>query len=174
MNAAAVRPLRHAVLRPEQPLDASVYEGDDAQDSAHFGCLCRGILVGVASVTHQAPPGATAQRAWCLRGVGTLAAVRGRGYGTALVAAAQEHVAMRGGGLLWCNARRDVVGFYCALGFTDAGEPSVAAWRDTHRLMHRLVEADAGRGCAAERPPTRAAARRPRSPRHRAAAAARA
>lgn len=60
-----------------------------------------------------------------LRGVGTLAAVRGRGYG------------------------RAVVVFHCALGFADAGEPSVAAWRDTHRLMHRLVEADAGRAVSA-------------------------
>jgi GNAT superfamily N-acetyltransferase len=141
-----VRPLRHSILRPDEPVSAVVYEGDEAPDSAHFGCLCRGVLVGVASVIRQASPGTVDPDAWCLRGVATREAVRGRGYGTAVLAAVLEHVAWHGGGLLWCNSRLEAAGFYAGLGFADSGGPSVPEWWDTHRLMSRPV--GAGRALA--------------------------
>lgn len=48
---------------------------------------------------------------------------RGTGLGRMLVEAAVEHVAGRGGDLIWCNARIGAEGFYSRLGFQTVTDP---------------------------------------------------
>jgi GNAT superfamily N-acetyltransferase len=48
---------------------------------------------------------------------------RGRGAGSAVLAAVFAYVAASGGGLLWCNARLGAVDFYKRAGLTTTGEP---------------------------------------------------
>ena len=79
--AAEARPLRHAILRPNQSLAELVYPDDDAADTLHAGAFEGDALVGVASVYREAPPGERDERAWRLRGMGTLPNARRAGGG---------------------------------------------------------------------------------------------
>ena len=121
IEAADARPLRHAILRPSQPFEATVYPLDDQPESGHFGAFLESRLVGVASVYPEAEPGETAPHAWRLRGMATYAEQRGQGIGGALMQACLDHVRAYGGTRLWFNARTTAAGFYRRFGFMVKG-----------------------------------------------------
>lgn len=125
VTAADVRPLRHRVLRPEQPFESTVYPGDDLPVTVHLGAFDGDALVGIASL-YREPRAGTAE-GWRLRGVATVAGVRGRGFGASLLEACLQHAAAAGGAEVWCNARRAAIGFYRRAGFeVVSGEFDVA------------------------------------------------
>lgn len=117
-------PLRRQVLRPHQTLDELRLAGDDDPDTGHFAAVDgEGVVRGTASVRREAPPWAPEQRdAWRLRGMATAEGYRSRGVGAAVLDAVIDHVAGRGGGLLWCSARLPAVEFYRRAGFETTGE----------------------------------------------------
>ncbi len=110
-----VRPLRQAILRPGQSWDETAYPGDDDPSTVHLGAFDADRLIGIASLYRE--PRAGRPEGWRLRGMATAEDSRGRGAGRALLAASVAHVAARGGGELWCNARTPAVRFYSAAGF---------------------------------------------------------
>ena len=122
IDAADARPLRHAILRPTQPFDATVYPLDDQPESGHFGAFWEDRLVGVASVYHEAQLGELDPRAWRLRGMATYAGQRGQGIGGALMEACLDHVRAHGGMTLWFNARTTAASFYRRFGFVVKGD----------------------------------------------------
>jgi len=122
ITAAQARPLRQAVLRPNQPPEACVYEGDEGPESAHFGAVSEERLVGVASIYQQKEDGRHDPFTWRLRGMATLETVRGQGFGVALLEACMRHARDQGGMRLWCNARTTVADFYGDFGFEVQGE----------------------------------------------------
>ena len=122
IDTAEARPLRHAVLRPNQPFEATLYPLDDQPESGHFGAFLEDRLAGVASVYHEAQPGDTDPRAWRLRGMATYEKQRGRGIGSALMQACFGHIRTHGGAVLWFNARTTAAGFYSRFGFTVKGD----------------------------------------------------
>lgn len=132
-------PLRRQVLRPGQPPEASMYPGDDAPDTWHFGAYCDGDCVGIMSLYTEPRPGA-APPGYRLRGMATAPHVRGTGAGVALLAAALDHVAARGGGEVWCNARAGAIGFYGRAGFDIVSEPFEIPGIGTHVVMQRRVQ----------------------------------
>jgi len=138
ISAAATRPLRHALLRPNQPPEQLVYRGDDLPDTLHAGAFRNGELVGIASVARLPCPSADFPAPWQLRGMATRPEVRGLGYGRALVMACLRHVAAHGGLTLWCNGRTTAAGFYTALGFTALGEEFVTE-TGPHYIFFRPV-----------------------------------
>ncbi|HEX2047988.1 MAG TPA: GNAT family N-acetyltransferase [Acidimicrobiales bacterium] len=111
-----MRALRHRLLRPGQPFEETVYQGDDLEDTVHFGAFEGDRLVGIVSLYKERRPGGP-DEGWRIRGMATEPDVRGAGFGAALVAACVEHVAASGGGELWCNARTGASGFYRRMGF---------------------------------------------------------
>jgi len=126
ITAEETRPLRAAVLRPDQPPEALVYPGDDHPQSLHAGAFEGDRLVGIATVYPEplpeehrgAIPGGGAFR---LRGMATLPEVRGAGYGRALLEACFEHIRTHGARVLWCNARVGALDFYERLGLETVG-----------------------------------------------------
>lgn len=135
--AEDVRPLRHRILRPEQPLEATVYPGDDLPGSVHLGAFDGDRLVGIASLYHE--PRAGTDDGWRLRGMATEAEARGRGLGAALLTACLEHVAAAGGGELWCNARDAAIGFYRRAGFDVISAEFDIPGIGPHVVMRRAV-----------------------------------
>ena len=86
ITAAETRPLRAALLRPGQPPENLIYDGDEAATSFHAGAYHDGRLVGIATVYPEAPPEAhrdviLGEKAFRLRGMATTPEVRGAGYG---------------------------------------------------------------------------------------------
>jgi predicted GNAT family N-acyltransferase len=144
--AAMTFQLRRQVLRPHEGLDQLALPGDDNPDTCHLAArTARGRVVGTAMVRHEAPAwDLDAVGAWRLRGMATSKNLRGRGIGTRVLDAVLAHVASRGGGLLWCNARVPVKAFYERAGFVTEGEPWIDPDIGPHVAMWRQVEAGVG------------------------------
>lgn len=117
----AVRPLRHAVLRPGQPEDSVVYQSDDLDSAAHFGVRGEdGALIGIGSihaenrVAGHPPHGTPGYR---VRGMAVAPEHRGQGVGRAILArlldVAQEAEAEE----VWANARVGAISIYERSGF---------------------------------------------------------
>ncbi len=123
IRAADTRPLRQAVLRPGQPAERNVYPYDDSGLDFHAGAFENDLLVGVASIFHESPPGEENAGAWRLRGMAVLPEKQRHGYGRALLKTCLDHIAAGGGTKLWCNAFIDAVPFYEANGLQIEGEP---------------------------------------------------
>lgn len=136
--------LRQHVLRPHQSFAEVGFAGDENPETGHYAVFSgpddTRRIVGVVSVLQQFPADRSADdphRWWRLRGLATAEDWRGRGVGSALVAAAVAHVAAHHGTVLWCYARISAVDFYRAAGFVVTGEawdepalgPHVAMWR---------------------------------------------
>ena len=108
---ADTRPLRHAVLRPHQSIDAIVeHELPDAFAVGVFDFDDRLIAVGFVS-----PDGSPDD--WRVRGMATEPAARGRGAGGAVLEALVAYARHRGAGRVWCNARVAARGLYERAGF---------------------------------------------------------
>ncbi len=115
ITAQQTRPLRHLVLRPTQPAEATDYAGDHAHGTRHFGAFDQGRLVGIASLYREPRPDGPGG-GWRLRGMATAVDARRGGAGTTLLVACRDHVAAQGGSELWCNARVVARDFYLAGG----------------------------------------------------------
>lgn len=139
ISSSQTRALRHAMLRPDQPWEATAYPGDTDASTLHVGAFDGGSLVAVASVYRQAPPGQDDERAWRLRGMATHPAARGRGHGAALLGVCGAHVARMEGRRLWCNARVPAAGFYARHGFARRGEQFDLPPIGPHVVMERSV-----------------------------------
>jgi predicted GNAT family N-acyltransferase len=139
ISAAATRPLRQRVLRPEQTQEELVYPGDDADGTIHLGAFAGDVLVGIASLYHEAPPGRTEANAWRLRGMATSPEVRGGGYGGKLLQSSLETARSHGGAAIWCNARVSVIDFYQHYGFRSDGAVFVLAGIGPHLFMSRVL-----------------------------------
>jgi GNAT superfamily N-acetyltransferase len=139
ISAAETRPLRGAILRPNDPPERLIYPDDEQPDSLHAGAFHAGRLVGIATVARAVCPRASFPEPWQLRGMATTPEVRGLGYGRALVELCVAHIAARGGASLWCNGRTTAAGFYTAIGFTAIGKEFVTE-TGPHFVFVRPVE----------------------------------
>ncbi|MGI8808310.1 MAG: GNAT family N-acetyltransferase [Acidimicrobiales bacterium] len=140
ISAEDTRKLRHRILRPSQPIDATVYPGDDLADTAHLGAFEGDRLVGIASLYREDRAGGPSG-GWRLRGMATDADVQGVGHGAAVLASCVEHAAAEGGAELWCNARIPAVGFYRRAGFEVVSEEFDVAGIGPHVVMVRATPA---------------------------------
>ena len=141
ITAAETRPLRHAVLRPGQSFEQTVYSRDDHPETVHLGAFDRDRLVAIASLYREARPHRPSRAGWRLRGMATDPEVRGRGFGTAVLDASVAQVAAAGGGELWCNARVPALGFYLRRHFEVDGDEFDIDPIGPHVVVTRLVDA---------------------------------
>ncbi|HKH88890.1 MAG TPA: GNAT family N-acetyltransferase [Acidimicrobiales bacterium] len=143
--------LRQQVLRPnltvEQMAEVGVF-GDDGPDTGIYGAIdtASGELVGTGNVRREPPPSeleAAVPEAgtdpWRLRGMATREDLRSHGIGKQVLDACIGHVAARGGGFLWCNARVGARRFYARAGFSEWGD-EFESFGVQHVVMWRLVE----------------------------------
>ena len=143
VSAANTRPLRHAILRPNQPIDACVYPGDDAPDSFHLGIRDeRSNLIAVASFYREPTPddpGTNPQLR--IRGMAVLPEHRGKGLGRSLVDAGLAIARDQSPPptLVWCNARTTAAGYYAKLGFAPRGDEFEIEGIGPHFVMVRPI-----------------------------------
>ena len=128
--------LRGRVLRPNMPERAAV--ADATPGAASFAAVdSDGEVVGTVIVYPEDCPWRHDPGAWRLRGMATAPELRSMGIGSAVLAAALDHIAAEGGSLVWCNARTPARAFYERAGFRVHGDewvdpeigPHVAMWR---------------------------------------------
>ncbi len=141
MDQLVTRPLRNAVLRPGQPLDADHWPGLDDPDAATFAVFAPDdphLAVTTVTVRPEPCPWRPAEPApWRLRGMATLDTWRGRGVGRVALDAAVAHARAEGGSTLWCNARVVALSFYERAGFVIEGDEFLNEAAIAHRPMAR-------------------------------------
>ena len=121
LTTAETWPLRISVLRPNRPLEAAQFPGDDLPTTKHFGAFRNGQLVGIASLFDVEMPEQPGLAGMQLRGMATAPEVRGQGFGRALVLECVAYAQRQRVQFLWFNARIGAVGFYGKLGFEVIG-----------------------------------------------------
>lgn len=104
------RPLRQAVLRPHEPVDAMA--SSESGDTFAVGAFAADELVAVGLIAPDGEPGV-----WRIRGMATAAAARGAGAGSAVLDALLRHAEAHGATRIWCNARTPARRFYERAGF---------------------------------------------------------
>jgi GNAT superfamily N-acetyltransferase len=141
VDAATIRPLRRAILRPTKPEDASIYAQDDDETTLHLAAYDEAeVVIGCVTVF---PEGLDDEpRAWRLRGMAVQDGHRGSGIGADLLAAAVDAVRSRGVPLLWCESREAAQGFYEKYGFVGSGELFVLPVTGPHRHMRLWLTPD--------------------------------
>jgi GNAT superfamily N-acetyltransferase len=148
IRAEETRLLRHQVLRPHQLPEQLIYPGDDHPQSFHAGAFHQNQLMGIASVAPEICPALPNADAWRLRGMATLPAVRGQGYGAALVEACVAYIQSYGASILWCHGRTSALPFYRALGFVAHGDEFMSPDTGPHYVCIRVIgsgiDGDAG------------------------------
>lgn len=137
--AEIVRPLRAEVLRPGQPAEQLVYEGDERSASRHWAASIDGRVVSVASVLREGHPREPRPGDWRLRGMASSADVRGQGLGSELLTRCVTYAREQNGARLWCNARIRAVGFYERAGFLVEGELFEIRSIGPHHLMSKAL-----------------------------------
>ena len=113
------RALRQAVLRPY--LTVEDMAGHEPAGAVAFGAFDGDELVAVGLVGPEGEPGA-----WRVRGMATAPQARGRGAGTAVLAALLRHASAHGATSVWCNARVRAIPLYERAGLrvvSDVFEP---------------------------------------------------
>ncbi|MEW5875185.1 MAG: GNAT family N-acetyltransferase [Candidatus Zixiibacteriota bacterium] len=139
ISAHDVIGIRHAVLRPNQPVEQCTWPSDDAPTTAHFGAFADDEMVGIASIYLESQPDSPDPSAWRLRGMATLPEFRSQGVGGLLLSACIEHVENSGGTTIWCNARTPAVRFYERHGFECIGDEFQLPGIGPHYRMERKV-----------------------------------
>jgi GNAT superfamily N-acetyltransferase len=129
------RILRHAVLRPNRPVEEVVFPGDDNPTSLHLGAFEDDALVGIATLIQDACPLDGRDDDWRLRGMATARQVRNRGIGGMLLSRCIVHVRDAGGRRLWCNGRSDARRFYERHGLKAVGEEFVTPHTGLHYMF---------------------------------------
>ncbi|MEU7045504.1 GNAT family N-acetyltransferase [Streptomyces varsoviensis] len=103
-----------------EPLPDGAGAGADGADGSDGADPARSADPGHAAYGAQAPDGA--DRAYRFRGMASDPAVRGLGYGVAVLRAGLAEAAARDAETVWCNGRTSARGFYEHQGFTAVGE----------------------------------------------------
>lgn len=140
IEAAATRPLRHAVLRPTMTLADCEYAFDEDPLTLHVGILAGGSLVGVGSILPDPHASEPVPGAWRIRGMAVVESLRGAGLGGAILGALLAHPARaREPRYVWCSGRVTALAFYRRHGFHQVGEIYDQPPLGPHAVMRREV-----------------------------------
>ena len=145
-----MRPLRHAVLRPDGPQSSPRTQPTTTRTRRTSPLAPRApgatapTRLSVGTVLHEAPPWEPDRTdGWRVRGMATRPDARRRGLGGLVLDALLDHVASHGGGLVWCNARVPAQQLYGRAGFVTRGEVFELPGIGPHLLMWRTVDSTA-------------------------------
>jgi GNAT superfamily N-acetyltransferase len=150
VDASETFSLRHSVLgRGRVPADVAARD-DSHPDAGHFAVRMGGVVVATGTVRRRQAPSGGSGPHWQIRGMAVAPALRGRVLGSAVLLSLLDHVAVRGGGLVWCHVRIAAKSLYERHGFVPQGRPledAVAgvqlfmsrtmAPRSTHEVVHQ-------------------------------------
>ena len=117
-----VHSLRHKVLRPHLPLEASCYQSDNDLGAIHFTLKMDDTILSIASLYSEPLEAMSNKNAYRLRGMATEPAEQGNGFGAMVLHGAMDYLKKETDvEILWCNARVTAFGFYEKTGFKILG-----------------------------------------------------
>lgn len=137
ISAKETYELRLSVLRNNIDLPFK-FEGDEDKRTFHLGAFYEEKLVGIATFMKSSIESFDIEQ-YQLRGMATLPEVRGMGGGKKLINKAKDILQEKKVAILWCNARKEAVGFYESLGFKITGEEFEVSKVGAHFKMYYIV-----------------------------------
>ncbi len=137
VDRAEILAVRHAVLRPNLPLETALYAEDARPGVFHLAERDEdGAVIGCVTFF---PDRLAGEEAWRLRGMATVAEHRNRGVGGRMLEAGVAEVARQSGKLVWCNGRVAATAFYQRHGFAIRGDEFDLAPAGPHFLFVRQL-----------------------------------
>jgi GNAT superfamily N-acetyltransferase len=117
VSAEQLHELRRRVLRDDDPLIYHPDPRDADETSVHYGGFLGPRLVVSASFFPSSPPMNSELVTYQLRYMATDFDVQGRGYGSRVLAFAEDDLRTLGVEQLWANGRDTALGFYESVGW---------------------------------------------------------
>lgn len=139
VSLESVIPIRHQILRANQPISSCYYEEDKFDSTIHFGQYTNNYLVGIISIYAQDQNLQSSEKTWRIRGMAVLPEYQGQGCGAALVTHAVKHLTTRHASLLWCNAHTTACNFYQKIGFARQGLEFDIPGIGAHYIMVKIL-----------------------------------
>jgi len=127
--------LRNLVLRPNQPLSACQYLGDEI--GFHMGAYNNAALVSIISFYLEEKAIFSAKSQYRIRGMATDPKWQRTGMGTVLLRSAIDFAKSRGVNFFWCNARESAISFYEKQDFQIYGNLFQIEGIGPHKIMFR-------------------------------------
>ncbi len=131
--------IRQIVLRPNGTEEDCHFEGDNEDQTFHLGAFIEGKLVSIASFFFERHPMFDEPYQFRLRGMATLDEHRKKGLSSALLKRGFPIIKQNLCHLVWCNARKEAVGFYLNNGFEAIGEEFQIDGIGPHLLMFKKL-----------------------------------
>ncbi|WP_395060706.1 GNAT family N-acetyltransferase [Flavobacterium sp.] len=129
--------VRNLVLRPGKPVETCFFDGDNLEQTKHFGYFDNGKIMGVVSIYKNKNVIFKFPNQYQIRGMAILEEFQGEGCGKLLVKHCEDYLTNNGANLIWFNARETAVTFYEKLGYTKNGFPFVITDVGIHFLMFK-------------------------------------
>ena len=113
--------LRRAALRNGTPSDEVAFDGDELDSTFHLWLRIDGAVVAISTWLQRPYPDRPGDRGFQIRGMATVAAHRGEGFGARLLVAGIDRCRADGAALVWARARDTALAFYVQHGFSTVG-----------------------------------------------------
>ena len=137
ITANTTFPVRHPVLRAGKSIETCYFDGDEFENTKHFGYYDDEKLIGVISVFKKSNALFLSKNQFQIRGMAVLEAYQKKGFGHKLMQRCEEYVLENAGSLIWFNARLNAISFYENLGYKKTGNSFEIENIGTHYLMNK-------------------------------------
>jgi predicted GNAT family N-acyltransferase len=131
--------IRHKVLRPNGDISECEFDGDDKEVTFHLGAYIDEDLCSVASFYLDNHPDIKEEYQFRLRGMATLEEFQSQGLSRALLKTAFPIIKKNHVNTLWCNARKNAIGFYEKVGFETISPEFDIPTIGPHVLMKKSI-----------------------------------
>lgn len=140
--ASETYPLRHAILRQNEPIEKCIYPHDTDATTLHFGLFENELLVGIVSIFETKKDLFEDVKQFQIRGMAVLESHQKKGYGAVLIQhALDDYLKKEKEFLIWFNARVIAIGFYEKLGFETTGNAFEIVPIGMHYIMFKNYSA---------------------------------
>jgi ribosomal protein S18 acetylase RimI-like enzyme len=129
--------VRQPVLRKGKPIESCIFEGDDLEDTYHFGLYESDELTGIISLFTKINSIFAEKNQAQIRGMAVLESHQKKGLGEALVKHCENFCTQKDIKLIWFNARTAAVGFYKKLNYQTVGSAFDIKDVGEHYLMYK-------------------------------------
>ncbi|MFZ3230926.1 MAG: GNAT family N-acetyltransferase [Pseudobdellovibrio sp.] len=133
--------LRSRILRPGQPIENCIYDGDNLNSSFHLGVrlnenqiICNGTFIQQPHKFFK-----SSVIPYRLRGMATDSQFQKQGLGSLIINTALKIIKDKQGDLLWFNARTSAEIFYSKLGFCSTEEIFDIPLAGPHKVMYKWL-----------------------------------
>ena len=132
--------IRHRMLRTNSPIEECYFKGDEDDQTFHLGAFQSGKLVSVASFYFERNELLGDCNQYRLRRMATLPHCQHKGFSSELLKMGFPIARQNLCEIVWCNARKEAIGFYEKLGFSKKGTEFTIAGIGLHQLMMKKIK----------------------------------